>query len=322
MKLIIQIPCYNESATLERTIDDLPTHLEGIDEIETLVIDDGSTDDTSDVAQALGVQHIVRLPQNQGLARAFGIGMNKALELGADIIVNTDGDHQYQGRYIIDLIQPILEGEADMVVGDRQVDTVAHFSIVKKFLQKLGSKVVSWTAGTKVPDATSGFRAFSQEAVLRLFIFSNYTYTLETIIQAGRKGLTIISVPVETNEQFRESRLIQSIPRYVFRSSVTIIRIFLMYESLRVFLTLGMIPSAFGMVLIARFLYFYFNGQGQGHIQSLIIASILVVLGFLTILLGLLADLIARNRWLNEEISYNLRRLDLERLSQKFNISS
>lgn len=318
MKLIIQIPCFNEAATLGRTIDDLPTALEGIDEIEILVIDDGSTDDTSGIAQSHGVKHIVRLPQNQGLARAFGIGFNKALELGADIIVNTDGDHQYQGQYITNLIRPILDGEADLVVGDRQVDQVIHFSAPKRFLQKLGSKVVSWTAGTKVTDATSGFRAFSREAALRLFVFSNYTYTLETIIQAGRKGLIVVSVPVETNERLRESRLIRSIPRYVFRSSITIIRIFLMYEPLQVFLSLGMIPSFFGILLIARFLYYFVNGQGQGHIQSLIIASILVVLGFLTILLGLLADLIARNRWLNEEISYNLRRLELERQSQKF----
>jgi glycosyltransferase involved in cell wall biosynthesis len=317
LKLIIQIPCYNEAETLPRTIDDLPREFAGIDCVEYLVIDDGSTDGTYDVAKKLGVHHIHRLPKNRGLARAFDAGLREGLELGADIIVNTDGDNQYKGSFIADLIRPILAGEADIVVGDRQVSTIPHFSYFKKLLQKIGSRVVSWTAGTSVPDATSGFRAFSREAALRLFIFSNYTYTLETIIQAGKKGLGIVSVPVETNEQFRESRLIRSIPRYVFRSSVTIVRIFLMYESLRVFLTLGAVPLTLGMVLIIRFLYFYINGQGQGLIQSLIIASILVVLGYLTMLLGLLADLIARNRWLNEEITYNLRRMDLDSIARK-----
>jgi len=310
MKLIIQIPCYNESETLPQTINDLPKTVPGFDEIEYLVIDDGSTDRTAQIAKSLGVHHIVRMPRNRGLAVAFEKGLQTAVQLGADVIVNTDGDNQYPGGYITDLVRPILDGEADMVIGDRQVETVPHFSRFKVFLQKLGSRIVRWSSGTDVPDATSGFRAFSRDAALRLVIFSNYTYTLETIIQAGKMGLSVTSIPIETNPKLRESRLIRSIPVYLARSSVTILRIFMMYEALRTFLTLGSLPFAAGWVLVLRFLYFFAIGEGQGHIQSLILAAILILVGFLIFLLGLLGDLIARNRRLSEEIVYRVRNIE------------
>jgi glycosyltransferase involved in cell wall biosynthesis len=309
MKLVIQIPCLNEALNLPAVLADLPKHISGVDSIEVLVVDDGSTDGTADLARSLGANHVVRLPRHRGLAAAFARGVQKALELGADIIVNTDGDHQYRGEDVPRLIQPILDGTADLVVGDRQVQTVRHFSLWKKWLQKTGSLVVRWASGTGVPDATSGFRALSREAALRLEIFSTYTYTLETIIQAGRKGLTVVSVPVRTNEIRRRSRLIRSVPGYVLRSAVTILRVFLMYEALRVFLILGTLPFLAGLLLLVRFLYFYSIGDGDGHIQSLILASILVVLGFQTFLLGLLGDLIAKNRHLSEETNYRLKQL-------------
>jgi len=310
-KLIIQIPCYNEADTLPATIADLPRTIDGIDEIEILVIDDGSTDGTAAVARELGVDHIIRLTKNQGLAAAFARGLETSLQKGADVIVNTDGDNQYRGEYVRDLVIPILEGEAEMVVGDRQIDTIQHFSVVKKILQKIGSRIVRWASNTEVPDATSGFRAFSREAAFRLSVFSEYTYTLETIIQAGKKGISITSVPVETNEVLRESRLIRSTFQYVISSGVTITRIFLMYEALRVFLALSVIPLLCGLFLLGRFVYYYIIGDGQGHIQSIIVATILMVLGFMTILIGLLGDLIARNRTLNEEIYYRLKKRDV-----------
>ena len=308
-KLIIQIPCYNEADTLPATIAYLPRTINGVDEVEFLVIDDGSTDGTAVLAEELGVDHVVRLHSNRGLAFAFAQGLLACLERGADIIVNTDGDNQYPGRYVDDLVQPILQGEADMVIGDRQIDTIEHFTWLKKRLQKLGSRVVRWASKTEVPDATSGFRAFSKEAALRLSIYSEYTYTLETIIQAGKKGISIVSVPVETNEVLRESRLIHNTFQYVTRSAITIIRIFLMYEALRVFLGLSVIPLLGGLFLLGRFAYYFIIDVGQGHIQSLIVATILMVLGFMTILIGLLGDLIARNRRLNEEINYHLKKM-------------
>ena len=312
MKLIIQIPCYNESETLPLTIGDLPKTVPGFDAIEYLVIDDGSTDGTAQIAESLGVHHIVRLPRNRGLAAAFEKGLQTAVQLGADVIVNTDGDNQYPGGFIPDLVRPILENEADLVIGDRQVETIPHFSRIKVFLQKLGSRVVRWSSGTNVPDATSGFRAFSRDAALRLVIFSNYTYTLETIIQAGKMGLNVASIPIETNPKLRESRLIRSIPVYLARSSVTILRIFLMYEALRTFITLGSLPFIAGWIFVFRFLYFFTIGEGQGHIQSLILASILILVGFLIFLLGLLGDLIARNRRLMEEMVFRVRKMESE----------
>jgi hypothetical protein len=241
------------------------------------------------------------------LAAAFAAGLQKALELGADVIVNTDGDHQYRGEDILTLVQPLVAGEAEMVVGDRQIDTIPHFSATKKALQKIGSWVVRWLSGTDVVDATSGFRAFSREAALRLFVFSNYTYTLETIIQAGKKGLAIASVPVTTNPQRRESRLIANVPLYVAKSAITVLRIFLMYEPFKVFSFLSLIPGVLGLVLLFRYAYFYVIGQGQGHIQSVIVGSVLMILALQVFLLGLLADLIAKNRQLNEEAGYRLR---------------
>ncbi len=313
MKLIIQIPCYNESTTLPQTIRDLPKHIDGFDSVELLVIDDGSTDNTVEVARTSGVDHIHRSPRNRGLAHAFSVGLDEALKLGADVIVNTDGDNQYCGACVEDLVRPILNGEADMVIGDRQTDTIRHFTKVKKLLQKAGSWVVRWASGTDIPDATSGFRAISRDAALKLVIFSNYTYTLETIIQAGKKGINLASVPIRTNEKLRESHLITSIPRYVIRSMMTILRIFLMYEALRVFVVVGLIPTLIGSVLFLRFIYFLATVKGAGHIQSLIIASILLVLGFMIFLLGMLADLIARNRRLTEDVNYRLRKMEIER---------
>jgi glycosyltransferase involved in cell wall biosynthesis len=312
LKLIIQIPCFNEADTLPATISDLPDEVEGFSSVEYLVIDDGSTDGTSEVARDLGVHHILRFPRNRGLATAFAHGMQEALRLNADVIVNTDGDNQYSGESIVDLVAPILSDQADMVVGDRDVATVKHFSRFKVLLQRLGSAVVRWASDTDVPDATSGLRAFTRQAALEIVIYSSYTYTLETIIQAGKRGLKVVSVPVQTNERLRESRLIRSTSSYVLKSIGTIIRIFLMYEPLRVFLSLGSLPFIVGIIFIIRFGYFYAIGEGGGHIQSLIISSILIVVGFLTFLLGLLADLIARNRYINEEVVVRLRRMDLE----------
>jgi glycosyltransferase involved in cell wall biosynthesis len=317
MKLVIQIPCYNEAETLARTVEDLPRQLTGFSSVELVVIDDGSTDGTAELARRLGVDCVVSHSRNRGLATAFATGLRTGLEMGADIIVNTDGDHQYRGASIPALVEPILRGEADMVVGDRQIRGIAHFSGTKKLLQRLGSWVVRWISGTEVIDATSGFRAISREAALQLTVFSTYTYTLDTIIQAGKKGLTLISVPVETNEQLRDSRLIRSVPRYVLRSTVTILRIFLMYEPLRIFAMLSMLPGLAGLILLLRYLYFFLIGQGSGHIQSVIAGSALGILAFQVFLLGLLSDLIARNRRLTEDMTYHIRRMTYDRAAQR-----
>ena len=320
MKLVIQIPCFNEAETLGRTVRDLPRELPGFTSVELLVIDDGSTDGTAELARGLGVEHVISLPRNRGLAAAFATGLNRALELGADVILNTDGDHQYRGDSIPALVEPILRGEADMVVGDRQVKRIAHFSGTKKLLQRLGSWAVRWVSGTEVIDATSGFRALSREAALRLTVFSTYTYTLDTIIQAGKKGLTVVSVPVETNDRLRESRLIRSIPRYVVRSAVTILRIFLMYEPLRVFTILSLVPGLLGGILLIRYLYFFSIGEGSGHIQSVVAGAALGILAFQVFLLGLLSDLIARNRRLIEDATLMLRRISYGSLAARESI--
>lgn len=312
MKLIIQIPCYNEADTLPQTVRDLPRSIDGFDAVELMVIDDGSRDGTAQVALDLGVEHVLRWQHNHGLAYAFSQGIETALRLGADVIVNTDGDNQYRGDGVEKLVEPILRGEADIVVGNRRVEKIAHFSRMKKLLQKVGSWIVRWASGTDIPDATSGFRAFSRDAALQLTIYSSFSYTLETIIQAGKKGIDITHVPVETNPQLRESRLMRNIFQYVVSSGVTILRIFLMYEALRVFITTGVILFGVGTLISLRFLYYFLLGEGQGHIQSLILAAVLLVLGFQTILLGLLADLIAKNRRLNEEASYRLKRLEFD----------
>lgn len=310
MKLIIQIPCYNEESTLPVTLADLPHEIPGIDCIETLVIDDGSTDHTVDVARQHGVTHIIRFTQNRGLAQAFAAGLDAAVQAGADIIVNTDADNQYYGPDIAALVAPILCGEADMVIGDRQTDSIAHFSWTKKQLQKLGSWVVRKVSRTTVPDAPSGFRAYSREAALRLNIMSGFSYVLETIIQAAEKDLKITSVPVRTNPVLRKSRLVRSLPNYIRRQTETILRIYAMYEPLRIFSLIGGIGVFAGVLVALRFLYYYMIGNGGGHVQSLIASAMLIMVGFLVLLGGLLADLNAANRKLLEELLYRVKKAE------------
>ena len=316
MKLIIQIPCFNEEETLPCTINDLPKKIEGIDEIEYLIINDGSIDDTVRVAHDLGVHHIVSFPNNRGLARGFMAGIDACLRLGADIIVNTDGDNQYKGDNIEKLIQPILKGEADVVVGDRQVDQVKHFSLMKKILQKLGSRVVRLAAGCNIIDTTSGFRAYSRDAAMKLNVISDYSYTLETLIDAGRKRMAIKCVPVEVNEPTRKSRLFKSVLSYINKSASTIIRTYAMYKPLKVFLTLGLVSFSIGFIIGLRFLYFYFIGQGAGHVQSLILAAILIIISFQMAVFGILADAISANRLINDEILYRLKKLEHDKGEQ------
>jgi len=295
-KLIVQIPCYNEENTLPLTVADIPREIPGIARVEIMIIDDGSTDRTVAVAREIGVDHIISFPQNKGLARAFATGLDACLRLGADIIVNTDGDNQYNGADIPKLIEPILKGKAEIVIGDRQVDSIEHFSKTKILLQKLGSWVVRKASSTDIPDTTSGFRAYSRDAALQINVTSDYTYTLETIISAGHRRMGIASVPISTNEKLRESRLFGSIRKYVTRSATTIIRIYTMYKPLRVFLSLGGIFMLLALVIGVRFLMFYFQGQGTGHIQSLILMTVFFSMGFQLIIFGMLADLIANNR--------------------------
>ncbi len=303
MKLLIQIPCHNEEQALPISFGALPKSIPGVDQIEVLVINDGSTDRTVEVARALGVQHVVGFPRNQGLARAFMLGIRSCLERDADIIVNTDADNQYNADDIPALIQPILDGRAEIVIGARPIATIEHFSPVKKLLQKLGSAVVKRVSGTTVLDAPSGFRAFSREAAARLNVFSAYTYTLETIIQAGQKNMSIVSVPVRVNGDLRPSRLVRSIPSYIRRSIVTMLRIFIVYRPSQFFVTLGGTLFLVGAGLGARFLYYYLTGQrASGHIQSLILAAVLMILGFQTGLLAFIADLLSVNRRLLEEL--------------------
>ncbi len=294
MKVVIQIPCYNEEATLPETLRDLPRTLPGVDEIEVLVVDDGSTDRTVEVAQELGVEHIVRLKQNQGLAYAFTAGLEAALRAGADIIVNTDADNQYRGEDVERLVRPLLEGRANIAVGDRGVAVLEHFSFLKRFLQRMGSWVVERAAGIPIPDATSGFRAFTREAALRLTVLSDYTYTLETLIQAGARRMSVVYVPIRTNPQTRRSRLMSSIPSFLAISIVTILRFYIMYRPLRFFLSLGAVMIAGGVVIGLRFLYYFLQGYGTGKVQSLILAAILTIVGFQVCLIGLIADLVRR----------------------------
>lgn len=310
MKLVIQIPCLNEAATLPGTLKELPKVLPGIDTIEVLIIDDGSTDATSAVAKAHGVQHVVRFPRNKGLAAAFRAGMDEALRQGADIIVNTDADNQYQASDIARLIEPILSGRAELVVGDRGVSKLPNFSYTKRRLQVFGSWVIGRAAHLQTPDATSGFRAMSREAALRTQVLSNYSYTLESLIHAGSRRAAVEFVPIGINPQTRPSRLMKSIPHYIRKSGATIVRAYTMYRPLSVFLTLGLILIAAGCVPGVRFIWFYAHGERVGHIQSLILAAILIIVGFQVLLIGLLADLIANNRQLIEETLYRLRRLE------------
>lgn len=309
MKLIIQIPCYNEAETLPGTLAELPDAIPGVDEIKILIIDDGSTDRTRAVARENGVDYIVTHNVNKGLAKAFQSGISACLELGADIIVNTDADNQYPGRFIPDLIKPVLHNQADMVVGDRQVEDIEHFSPVKKFLQKAGSSVVRRVSGTQVPDAPSGFRAFSRHTAARFNIFSQYTYTLETLIQAGNQNLTITSIPIQTNSKTRESRLIRSIPQYIIRSAMTIIRIYMLYQPMRTFFFLSMPFFAVGAALWLRyaFILLVFNPQTSTNVQSIVVGAVLLIIGFVIFLIGIVGDLISVNRRINEEILYHLR---------------
>ena len=310
MKLIIQIPCFNAEKTLPETYADLPRKIEGIDTIEYLIIDDGSSDKTIEVAQKLGIHHIVRHKHNKGLARAFASGLEACLQEGADIIVNTDGDNQYAGADIPKLVGPILKSEADIVVGDRQTHKIKHFSPLKRLLQRVGSGVVRRLSGTQVPDTVSGFRAFSREAAMRLNIVSNFSYTTETIIQAGMKQMTIASVPVNTNPQTRKSRLFKSMRSFIQAQMTTIIRMYAMFKPLRVFFFTGIIFLAAGAAPILRFLYFYFTSSGDGHIQSLVLGAALLVIGMFTMLIALLADLIGRNRQLTEDVLERVRKID------------
>lgn len=312
MKLIIQIPCYNEAETLEIALNDLPKHIDGVDEIEYLIINDGSKDNTVEVAKRWGVNYVVNFKQNKGLAKGFMAGLDACLRNGADIIVNTDADNQYVGKDIAKLIQPILDGKADMVVGERPIDETEHFSPLKKKLQHFGSWVVRKASRTDIPDAPSGFRAYSREAAMRMNVVNEYTYTLETIVQAGRNKMAITSVPIRTNGELRPSRLFNSMMGYVKKSMLTIIRAFLMYRPLMFFTTLGSIMGLIGAGIGIRFLCYWFAGTGAGHIQSLILASMMIILGVMTIIVGLQGDIIAANRKLLEDIQYHVRKLDYD----------
>jgi glycosyltransferase involved in cell wall biosynthesis len=310
IRLIIQIPCYNEAATLAETVAALPRSIDGVDRIEYLVIDDGSADDTVGVARAAGVHHVVRSRRNQGLAMAFVKGLDACVRRGADIIVNTDADNQYHATDIERLVRPILDRKADLVVGDRGVGQLAHFSPLKRKLQRLGSWVIKQASGVETPDATSGFRALSRDAAMRTLVLSGYSYTLETLIQAGAARTAVHYVPVGVNPNTRPSRLMKSIPQYIKRSAVTIVRAYVMYRPLRVFTMIGTLLIVLGMIPGIRFLYLYAIGERVGHVQSLILAAILIITGFQVVLIGLVADLLQFNRKIMEEALYRVRRLE------------
>lgn len=313
MKLIIQIPCYNEANTLPATIQALPRQIEGIDCIEYLIIDDGSSDNTAAVARSSGVHHVITLRQHAGLAAAFVAGLEASLNQQADIILNTDADNQYHAEDIQNLVKPILAGKADIVVGDRGVATLAEFSPLKRSLQRLGSWVISRASGVDTPDATSGFRALCRDAAIETVVLSNYSYTLETLIQAGSRGLRVVFVPVRTNPSTRPSRLMNNIPHYLANSTATILRAYTMYRPLRVFSILGLLITMPGIFLGLRYVYYVLLGQSGGKVQSLILAAVLMIIGFQIFLIGLLADLISSNRKMIEEILFRLRRSELNR---------
>ncbi len=313
MKLIIQIPCYNEEETLEIALNDLPKKIKDIDVIEYLIINDGSQDRTVDVARRWGVHHVVNFSKNKGLAKGFMAGIDACLRNGADIIVNTDADNQYCGADIEKLVRPILEGRSDIVIGERPIDQTEHFSLLKKKLQRFGSWVVRKASNTSIPDAPSGFRAYSREAAMRLNVTNEYTYTLETIVQAGRERIAMESVLIRTNGELRPSRLFHSMFGYVRRSMLTIVRAFIMYKPLQFFTILGSIPFFIGFGFGIRFIVYMFTGHADGHVQSLVLASTLLMMGFMTYIIGLQADIIASNRKLLEDLQYQVRRLSYER---------
>lgn len=317
MKLIIQIPCYNEEQTLPAVYRDLPRHIEGIDKIETLIIDDGSTDRTVEIARELGIDHIVRFPNNRGLAKGFMAGLDAGLRLGADIIVNTDGDNQYYGGDIPALVQPILEGKAEMVIGDRDTDNIEHFSKLKKKLQKTGSGVVRRASGSNVADTTSGFRAYSRDAAMKMNVTSDYTYTLETIIDAGNKKMGIANVKIHTNEKLRESRLFKSMWSYIKRSAGTIIRVYTSKKPLKIFLGLAVFFLIMGLVPAVRYLYFFFIGARSGHVQSLIFASICITISVMLAVFGMLADMISSNRKVLDEALYRIKKLEYGKIEEE-----
>lgn len=312
MKLIIQIPCYNEAETLEIALNDLPKHIDGIDEIEYLIINDGSKDNTVEVARKWGVHYVVNFRRNKGLAKGFMAGLDACLRNGADIIVNTDADNQYCGDDIEKLVRPIIEGKTDIVIGARPIDETDHFSPLKKKLQHFGSWVVRKASKSDIPDAPSGFRAYSRDAAMRLNVTNEYTYTLETIVQAGREKIAMESVPIRTNAELRPSRLFNSMMGYVKKSMLTIIRAFMMYKPLKFFTIVGLIPFLVGVGIGIRYIVFLCMGQAGGHIQSLILASILIMMGFMTIIIGLQADIIAANRKLLEDIQYRIKNLEYD----------
>ena len=312
MKLIIQIPCYNEAKSLSQTVADLPSHVPGIDCIETLVIDDGSTDGTAEAARSLGIDHVVQHRQNMGLARAFQTGLDAALRLGADIIVNTDADNQYPGRYIPELVAPVLSGKADIVIANRQIDNIEHFSPMKKLLQKLGSWTVRTVSGTDVPDAVSGFRAYTRDAALRLNILTNFSYTLDTIIQAGKQGLIIESIPVETNGPIRPSRLQRSMGHFIKAQASTIVRLYAFYEPLRTFSYIALPFLLSGLFLWGRFFYTQLTGASNQFIQSVTIGTGLLLVGLFIFLFGVQADITSKHRQMTQETLYRLKKLELE----------
>ncbi len=310
MKLIIQIPCYNEAETLEIALNDLPKHIDGIDEIEYLIINDGSKDNTVEVAKNWGVHYVVNFKKNKGLAKGFMAGIDACLKNGADIIVNTDADNQYCGEDIETIVRPILEGKADIVIGARPIDKTEHFSWLKKRLQHFGSWVVRKASGTDIPDAPSGFRAYSREAALQLNVVNEYTYTLEQIVQAGRTNIPIMSVPIRTNAELRPSRLFHSMFGYVKKSMITIIRSYLMYRPMRFFIALGVVPFIIGFAIGVRYIVFIFMGRASGNIQSLILCSLLIMIAVMIWVLGMMADVISANRKISQEIQRRTRDID------------
>lgn len=313
MKLIIQIPCFNEAETLEVTLNDLPKHIDGIDEIEYLIIDDGSHDNTAEVAKKWGVHYVVRFRRNKGLAKGFMAGLDACLKNGADIIVNTDADNQYCGADIETLVRPILDKKAHIVIGERPIDDTEHFTPLKKKLQHFGSWVVRKASKTTIPDAPSGFRAYSREAAMRINVINDYTYTLETIVQSGREKMAVMSVPIRTNPELRESRLFHSMWGYIKKSMLTIVRTYLMYRPLYFFFMLGSILALVGVGFFVRYFVFFCSGEGGGHLQSLILASTLLIVGFQTIVVGLLGDVISANRKILQDVQYHVREMDYSR---------